>query len=191
MTKEAVAAGPTVDTSTDVVLCDGATVNVAVRVFFRTTAQSEAVVRTAVSDWFHGNGDSQLLTVSKFVNDINYSSKLIDVLRLLHDATNASLVGFAVKSAPIAGFEEKSKQVTAVLKSGETVRLTFGAPPGMPAAPSGFEMNKAYDLLTGLNFNELGVGFQKKLNDKLLPANNGWGYLVLSFEVVNCPCKVS
>jgi hypothetical protein len=189
MAKKIIATGPTVDANTDVVLFDGATLNVAVRVFFKTTAQPEAIVRIAVSDWFHGDGYSQQLTVSKFVNDSNYSSNLIEKLKRLNDASNASLVSYSLKSAPIAGFEEKSKQLTAVLKSGETVRLIFGAPPGMPAAPSSFEINKAYELLTKLNLSELGVGFQKKLNDNLLPANNGWGYLILSLEVVNCPCK--
>ena len=190
MTEDSVAAGPAVDANTDVVLSDGATVNVNVRVIFKTTAQPEIVVRMAITSWFRGSGEAQQLTVSKFVNDINHTSKLVSSLKQLNDATNAILVGFTLKSPPIPGFEDKSKQVTAILKSGETVRLTFAAPPGAPAAPDGFAIDKAYNFLIGLSLSDLGTGFQKSLNAKLLPPNHGWGYLIHALEVVNCPCTL-
>ena len=71
MTDVQLATGPTVDASTDVVRgFDGATLSITVRVYFKTTPQPEATVRTAVSDWFHYDGEAQqLVTVSKFVND--------------------------------------------------------------------------------------------------------------------------
>ena len=66
------------------------------------------------------------------------------------------------------------------------MRLTFGAPPGMAPTPSAYEMSKAYELLASSSLGDLGSGLQKKLNDRLLPPNHGWGYLVLRSKGLDC-----
>ncbi len=182
---------PAIDTGADVVLSDGSSISIKVRVTFNATTQPESVVKTAVTDWVIENNSAHALTLSKLVNDLNYSASLIQKLKGLRDSSSASVVGITVSTPPIEAFAEKSKQVTAILKSGETVRLTFGAPPGPgPAAPGGFEVSKAYELLASLQFSQLST-MAKLLNDKLLPPNNGWQYLVLGLEQLSCPCPHS
>lgn len=182
--------GPAVDTATEAVLKDGATINIAVRVTFKTTVQPEAVVKSVVSDWFLTSGQALGLTLSKFVNDGQYAASLLQSLRAIRDADSAAVAGFSIVTPPIAGFAEKAKSVVAILKSGENVRLTFGPPEGsIPAAGPG-DLGKAYELLASLNYNQLGA-IQTLLNQKLLPPGNGWSYLILSVELVNCCCKAN
>lgn len=174
-------------TSTGVVLADGASVTIRVRVLFNQTAQPESVIQDTVLSYFLSNGAGMPLTLSNLKNDLNYFQGLTGALKGLADAKNASVIGMAVTSPPVESFEEKSKVVTAILATGETVRLKFGSPSGMPPPPSVFEMKKVYELLSSLKFSDLS-SISKLLNQKLHDPNRGWDFLILGLEQLSCPC---
>ena len=190
MTKDenlALTLGPTVEASTDVVLTDGATINIKVRVSFKTTPQPESTIRIAVADWFYGDGSTTSLTLLKLRSNLNFTELLRDKLKGLLDATNASIMGYSVLTPPIPWFEEKSKKVTAILASGETIKLRVASPPGANEPPSVFDISKMYELLSSLKFSQLN-SIQKLLNEKLRNPDRGWDYLVLGLEQASCPC---
>jgi hypothetical protein len=177
--------GPMVETATDVVLSDGSSVNIKVRVVFKTAAQAESTVRATVVGWFESALFSGL-TLSQYVHDNQHATSLTKALTGLSDANSASVVGLTLLKPPVSAFEEKSKQVTAILKSGETVRLTFAPPVGPMNAPNSSAMNGAYLLLSTLSFSDLS-NIETLLNKKLRPPKE-WQYLVLGLEQINCPC---
>lgn len=73
-------------TSTGVVLADGASVTIRVRVLFNQTAEPESVIQDTVLSYFLSNGAGMPLTLSNLKNDLNYFQGLTGALKGLADA---------------------------------------------------------------------------------------------------------
>lgn len=174
-------------TSTGVILADGASVIIKVRVLFNATPQPESVIQDTISSYFSLDGQGILVTLSKLKNDPNYSMALCEKIKGLLNVKSVAITGMSLTSPPIESFEEKSKEVTAILNTGETIRLKFSAPPGLPPPPSVSEVKKAYELLSRLKFTQL-KSISELLNKELSDPNRGWDYIVLGLEQVSCPC---
>lgn len=182
--------GTIVKTTTDVVLTDGTSLAVTLAVYYKGTPRSEEYTRGAIFGWFYGNGQSGTLTLARLLADSNYVGQFLDTMKANHGADNVDLLGLSVQAPPLDhSFEHKAKKVTAILASGETVRMTFGTPAGRNNVepPSAWDVARAFELLSTLRFSDL-RNINALLNAKLKEPNQGWDYYVLGLERIGWPC---
>lgn len=173
--------------SAGVILSDGASVTISVRVLFDTTPGSVSSIQDQILAFFNLDGMGVRATLSNLKNDPNYTMALCEKIKGIKNAKFAAVTGYVVTSPPIESFLDKSKEVTAILASGETIKLKFASPVGMPPPPSTSDVQKVFELLSSLQRSQLGQ-IQQLINDKLLPPNNGWSFMVLGLEQISCPC---
>ncbi len=176
-------------TSASVVLADAACVSIRVRVLFSSDPQRESVIQSTIVAFFMSNGRGVGTTLATLKsNYLNGVDHLRDVLKGLRNAQLAEIIDITVTSPPIPLFEEQAKDVYAILKSGESVRVTVASGEGAPRPLNTSELKKIFDLLSRSTFADLGQ-LTELIEKELQDPDRGWSFKVIGLEVVNCGCK--
>lgn len=170
--------------SAGVVLMDGTGVTITVRVTWINTPTIMINIPGAVFAFFHSDGYGMQTTLLALVSDLNVQQAFSAKLKTNFGASTAEIISMVVTSPPV---ELHSKEVTAILVSGETVRITFGTPSGIPRGPSISEMQKVFELMSTIKFSQLGT-LKSLLNNALASPNRGWDFTILGVEQVSCAC---
>ncbi|MEX5582468.1 hypothetical protein [Pseudomonas lurida] len=171
---------------TGVVLSDGTGVTITVRITWTKTPTITINIPAAIFSFFHTDGYGLQTTLLSLVSDLNVKKALSDTLKLNFSANTAEIISIVVTSPPI---ELRAKQVIAILASGETVRVTFTTPSGIPRAPTTSEIKKVFELMSTINYSQIG-SIKSLINAALATPNRGWDFDILGLEQISCACPV-
>lgn len=167
-----------------VVLSDGTGVTITVRITWTKTPTIVINIPAAIFSFFHTDGYGIQTTLLSLVSDLDVKKALSDQLKTAFGANTAEIISLVVTSSPV---ELRSKEVTAILASGETVRVTFATPSGIPRGPTISEIQKVFELMSKINFSQLG-SLKSLINSALASPDRGWDFAILSVEQVSCAC---
>jgi len=167
-----------------VVLSDGTGVTITVRVTWTKTPTITVNIPAGIFSFFHTDGYGIQTTLLSLASDLDVKISLSNSLKKAYDANTAEIISLVVTSPPL---KLRSKKVTAILASGETVRITFATPSAIPRGPTTSEIQKVFELMSKLKFSELG-SLKSLINSALASPDRSWDFAILSVEQVSCAC---
>lgn len=175
--------------STTVVLADGASITLRVRAVFNTTAPSESIIQDTISNWFQSDGLGKTTTLYTFKNDTKYLISLLNSLKGITNFQHAQLISLLLHSPPLQWFEEQAKDVFAILKSGESIRIRIASPSNSARPPNSLELGRLFSLLSRLTLTELSNPAEAL--KEVLRENNDrvWPLSIIGMEILNCGCQ--
>ncbi|MHC8292485.1 hypothetical protein [Pseudomonas sp. LB3P58] len=170
--------------STGVVLSDGTGVTITVRVTWLNTPTITVNIPGSILAFFHSDKYGIQTTLLALTSDVNVQFAFCSMLKSNFGAKNAEIISIVVTSPPV---ELRAKEVTAILVSGETVRVTFGTPSGIPRGPDTSEIQKVFELMSTIKFSQLG-NLKSLINNTLASPDRKWEFTILSVEQISCAC---